>query len=358
MIEGEPQSLDEFPLLALGTALLRQRWRLVRWAIFGAVVAAIVTSVRPVLYTSTTTFVPQNNSDANRGGLASLAGQFGLALPTANQSASPDFYVMLLKSRPLLDKIVRDTLTVAEMDGKRVAVLDLFKVKGESSDIRDDKGIDELVKHVGAAVSKTSGVVELSVQTRWPSVSFAIASALVGEVNEFNLRTKQEQAAAERKFIENRLALAASDLHAAEDGLAVFLRDNRQYSGSPDLAVQRDRLQRVVTLRQEVFTSLTQSYEESRIREVRDTPVISIVEPPTLPVRPASRFRVLGTLLGAMVGVLVGSLLAFVSEALLRLRTGGSGEANIFFATLDDATREVKARIGRLRGRVGPGSLS
>jgi hypothetical protein len=42
-----------------------------------------------------------------------------------------------------------------------------------------------------------------------------------------------------------------------------------------------------------------------------------------------------------------------VSEASLRLRTGGSGEANMFFATLDEATREVKARIGRLRGRVG-----
>jgi uncharacterized protein involved in exopolysaccharide biosynthesis len=342
MTEGERLTGDDFSLLAMGTTLLRQRWRIVRWMGIGAMVAAIWVFLRPPLYSASASFVPQV-SDASRSGLASLAGQFGVSLPTGNQTTSPDFYVRLLKSRVLLENIVRDTLLVSELGGQRIPFLDLFKVKGQNQRSREENGVRELTRDVSAVASKTTGLVELSVRTRWASVSSAVAGAFVDGVNDFNRRTRQGQAAAERKFVEDRLSAASSVLRAAEDRLEKFLRDNRQFAGSPELTFQRDRLQRDLSLQQQVFTSLTQSYEEVRIREVRDTPVITVVETPSLPTQPEPRWRLLGTLLGAIMGALVGALLAFAAEALSRRPHSAAG-------CLSDNRRASKARSGLWRG--------
>jgi uncharacterized protein involved in exopolysaccharide biosynthesis len=92
-----------------------------------------------------------------------------------------------------------------------------------------------------------------------------------------------------------------------------FLQTNRM-TESPELTFQRDRLQREVTLRQQLVTGLAQRYEENRIQEVRDTPVITIIESPVLAARPDPRLRLLIVLLGTAAGVLTGILAVLVRE--------------------------------------------
>ena len=92
-----------------------------------------------------------------------------------------------------------------------------------------------------------------------------------------------------------------------------FLQTNRQL-GSPALTFQRDRLQREVQLQQQVVTSLAQQYEENRIREVRDTPVITVIEPPILAARPDARLRALILILGTAAGFCVALLTVVVHE--------------------------------------------
>lgn len=58
---------------------------------------------------------------------------------------------------------------------------------------------------------------------------------------------------------------------------------------APELVIERERIQRDVMSRKQVFTWMTQSYEEARVREVRDIPVIAIVGSPSVPVKPESR---------------------------------------------------------------------
>jgi uncharacterized protein involved in exopolysaccharide biosynthesis len=146
--------------------------------------------------------------------------------------------------------------------------------------------------------------------------------------------------------------VASGELRVAEDRLESFLRNNRQFGGSPELTFQRERLQRDVALQQQVFTSLTQSLEEVRIREVRDTPLITVVEAPVLPTQPEPRWRVQGILLGAVVGALIGALLAFLGEAMSRRRQDGDPEADVFVATLGEVKGEMLGRVRRLRDRM------
>ena len=81
-------------------------------------------------------------------------------------------------------------------------------------------------------------------------------------MNIFNLNNRQQQAGAERAFIEKRLADAQSQLSNAENNLQAFLTENRDFRSSPTLQLEFDRLNRTVASRQSLYNSLAASYEQ------------------------------------------------------------------------------------------------
>src|ERR1051325_8055130 len=149
MSEQEATGNEEISLFALGTILLRNRWRIVRWMLLGGVLAALSVVNKPLVYTATASFMPQG-VDAGRSGLAGLAGQFGVTIPMSAQSSlPPDFYSRLLESRDLLQPITRDTFVVPEMGGRRVPFFELFGITGGSVASREEQGVSKLAGIVG-----------------------------------------------------------------------------------------------------------------------------------------------------------------------------------------------------------------
>lgn len=350
MTGEEHHSSGQISLMALGSILIRDRWRIARWAILGGLLVAASVLFRPALYRATASFIPQG-TDPDRQGLLRLAGQFGVSLAEGNQGFSPEFYAELLGSRVLLLGIVRDTVHVEELEGQRVAFLDLLEVRDEEEGLREEVGLERLRELIRVSVGRNTNIVTLSVDTRWQSVSLAIASSLVEGVNRFNQRTRQEQAATEREFVEERLALAAAELREAEDRLEEFLRGNRQYASSPELSFERDRLQREVAMRQQVYTSLTESYEEVRIREVRDTPVIMLVQPPSVPATPEPRRRLILGVFGLVLGGFIGVLISLASEMITRRRREGDQDTEEFLSSLTDLRESLRESFRRVQNR-------
>ena len=353
MTEAEWRAGDEISLFALGSTLLRDRWRIIRWMFLGAVVAALSVISKPALYSASASFVPLGN-DASSSGIMGLASRLGMALPASGTPLlSPAFYTDLLRSSVLLQEIARDTFVVKEMGGQHIAFVDLFEIEGATPVHREEAGVAQLMDIVAASVVNPMGIVKFSVATEWPSVSLAIVTALVDEVHEFNRRTQQEQAAAERRFVEQRLAVASAALREAEDRLERFLVANRQFASSPELTFQHDRLQRDVALQQQVFTSLTQSYEDVRIREVRDTPVITLIEPPSVPTSPEPRGRVRRVQLGLLLGGFVGVVVALASGMMDRRRKEGDTEVEEFMSALGEVKAEILGRVRSLGSWFG-----
>jgi uncharacterized protein involved in exopolysaccharide biosynthesis len=319
---AHPQDADLTSLFGVGAALVRGRWRIVRWMILGGFVAALFATLRPITYSTVASFVPQAG-ETSASQLMSLAGQFGISLAPGGSRRSPDFYRTLLTSYALHDVIVRDTFRVAELNDRELSFVDLFEIEAEVPAERLEMGREQVARILDTSSDNSTGIVSLSVSTRWPSVSLAITNALVDGVHAFNQRVRQDEAGAERAFIEMRLKAVRDELRAAEDSLQMFLIANRRFEGAPELVFQHDRLEREVQLRQQVLNSLTQSYEEARIRELRNTPVISMVETPKLPVLHDPRRRILFGLLGMVLGATVGVALALVSTTMTLNRAGG-----------------------------------
>jgi uncharacterized protein involved in exopolysaccharide biosynthesis len=184
---------------------------------------------------------------------------------------------------------------------------------------------------VTAEEDKKQGAVNLGVKTRWPSVSLWVAERLVRGVNLFNVDTRKSQAKAERLFVESQTVEAEGALRAAEDRLQSFLQQNRAINGSSQLEFERDRLQRAVQLRQSIYTTLEQNSEEARIREVRDIPVITVLEEPRLPVVPEPRRLLLKGIAGAALGTILGIWIALFGNALKSLTRDQSPAGIEFF---------------------------
>ena len=344
---------DEISLLAAGTTLLRNWRRLVVGTFVGAVVAVLPIAFNPPVYPASASFFPQG-SDGGRSGLANLAGQFGVSIPGGggNQTLSPDFYQKLLKTRVLLLPIVRDSFVVAEEGNRKAAFLDLFEVPGGSVESREQDGVQMLADMMPVSVQKTTSVVELSVATKWPSVSLAIATAVVNGINSYNQKTRQGQAAAERKFVEGRVAEARDSLRAAEDRLERFSKSNVLIESSPTLRLEGDRLSRDAIQKQQLTSALVQAYEDVRIREVRDTPVITMLETPTVSTTPLARGRIKRALLGFAIGGFLMAVFALATGAMSKTPRGANAEADEFFSTLRE-TRDDVLRLARLKPRGG-----
>ena len=258
-------------------------------------------------------------------------------------------YVELLRSQALLEPIALDTVVVEEEGGRRVALMDLLEIEAPTPARRLHRAVKRIRKIVKASENKKLRAVRLSVTTRWPSVSLLLAERLVRGVNQFNVKTRKSQAAAERQFVEVQAGEAERALREAENRLQSFLQRNRTIVGSPMLVFEHDRLQREVALRQQVYTSLLQNREEARIREVRDTPVITVLEDPRFPAYGQPRKLAQKGVLAGLLGLMLGVLAAFIAQAVAAARRAPSEEALELFQLVKEVTPGFLWRRGLRR---------
>lgn len=310
--DGNDQTAESLttPILSL----FRRRWTWVAIpAGIGLVLTVAVLIILPREYVSYTSFVPQSRR-APTSNLSGVAAQLGISMPT-DPGQSPQFYADLVKSRDLLLAVIATQYRWLDGTAPRSGTLiDFWNVHGRTAASRQENALGKLQRSIAASMVAKTGVVTIAASTSDPLVSQQIASRILDLINEFNTVTRQSQAAAERRFTERRLNEVAADLRVAENRLQGFLEQNREYGGSEGLKFERERLTRDVSMRQQVYTSLAQAFEQAKIEEVRDMPVTTIVDKPTVPVRPKSRGLMEKSFFALLAGGLAGLLIAWLWE--------------------------------------------
>lgn len=330
---------------AFASVLLRRRKLVLACSLSGAVLTGVVILLSPRQYTASASFVPQEPGSI-QAGLGQIAAQFGLSAPKPG-TTSPQFYADLLSSREILREVIVTEYSAGgapEFKGNLVAYFRLGSDSGSGAMMLALKALRARLK---VTTNRTTGVVGFEVRTRNPELSAQIADRLLALVNDYNLRRRQSQARMERTFVEKRLVEAQGELAAAEDALQRFYVTNRRYTDSPELVARQERLQRQVTMRQQLVLSLTQSFESARIDEVRDTPVLTVVEHPTGFVERMARGTIQKTIIGLLAGGFLGSLLAFLFEYVARSRQGMAGDYQEFESLLRQSGAEVRNIVSR-----------
>lgn len=259
--------------------LRRHRLLVVLWCAACVLLIAVVTLLRGPTYTARTSFIPQSRRNSSLA--AGVAAQLGFALPGQDQTQSPNFYSDLASSDLVLGAVADSG--VVDGTRHRVSLARFFDVDEKSPAVARARVIVKLRGRMAANVVQKTGLVELGMKTTDPTVSAALLESILGELERFNQGSRRSQAAAERRFTERRFDEVRGELNTAEQRLVSFLERNRDFENSPLLRFENDRLQRDVQLKQQVFQTLSQAVEQARIDEVRDTPVLTIIEPPSPP---------------------------------------------------------------------------
>jgi len=311
---GDFDKGDEISLIGLATAVVRHR----RAAFVGAiVVAALVVGLgmmAPRTYSTTASFAPQPRR-ASGGSTSSLAAQFGIAVSGGDVLQSPQFYVDLLTADEILRDLVDSSFTLSPDAGaKKVNLVDVFAPGQGTKEMRTERTIRSLRRRISASASLKTGVIKFTVSTKSAELSRQIAERILANLNEFNIESRIRQAATERKFIEARMSEAESQLRAAEDRAEEFIQSNLTVGSSARLALERDRLQRDVNMRQQLYTALAMEYDRARNEELRDTPIIAILERPRAAVLPDPRGTVKKAILAALVGAVLGLIVAMLRD--------------------------------------------
>ena len=305
-----PSNASEISLIRLLNIVLAYRSLVVVCALGLFTLAVVVSLLLPRTFTVESSFTPQ--SDRMPSNLAGIAAQFGVALPSADASDSPDFYIELLSSRRILGETINTRYTFPTDTGEVTGTLvDILGVEGETDGEREQKALRAFKGMLTAELDRPSGVITFEVETSNPELSAKIAQRLLDQLNQFNLESRQTQAGAERRFTERRLAEAKDELLETENRLQGFLEVNRDVGTSPLLRFRQERLEREMSIRQAVVTALAQNYEQARIDEVRDIPLITVVESPKAPAMPDSRMLLLRGLLALIAGSMLGAFIAF-----------------------------------------------
>jgi uncharacterized protein involved in exopolysaccharide biosynthesis len=312
---------DQISLLSVATAVLRHRGLVV--AVIGlCLLAGAALALLPRRqYVVTSSLMPQTRKAPSS--LSGLAAQFGLSVPSLEGRESPLFYVELLQSRAILGSLAEKVYTVQTDSGPASGTLmQLYRIKGKTPGLKRDAAIELLGKNIAATADPKTSVVKLKVTARYPDLALLLNQQLLDLLSRFNLESRQSQASAERRFTERRLQEVKREFRDAENRLQLFLQRNRDYQNSPELTFQFERLSRDVNMQDQVYTTLAEAFEQAKIEEVRDTPVLTIVEPPEFPVRPRPRGLLKIGLLSLLLGLALGVALAAARDFMGGSRMG------------------------------------
>jgi len=326
-----PPSEGGATVVSLLSVLLRFRALIIVLGILSGFYAWYQSYSSPRRYTTTASFMPQGARAQSQ--LSGLAQQFGLGGGDAGQS--PSFYLDLVESRSLLAAVARREYTLRTDSGVLTGPIDkIYGIRSQNPTVLRAAMVDVVKGQIQKNANPRTGVITVKVNSRTPEMAVQIAQNILDEVNRFNLNRRQQQAGLERTFVEKRLGEAQMELRQAEENLQSFLTENREFRSSPGLQLEFDRLNRTVSMRQQLYNGLAQSYEQAKIEEVRDIPVITVVEPPELPIYPDPQGGMRKTLIGVIVGLAIGVVIAFGTHLVTVLRRDRESDDYVEIAQL------------------------
>jgi uncharacterized protein involved in exopolysaccharide biosynthesis len=300
-------------------------WRKLALAMFLAgILAAGATLVIPNTYTASTTFMPETkSSSALPSSVAGLASQLGVTV-SADPTDSPQFYADLVRSRTLMERLLVDTFPGhpggRRLYGARGRVLDILEVRGPTPANRLVNARMRLADATRVAVDRRTGVLTLSFVSVDPVFAAWAANRLVNYLGDFNRQTRQSQARAQRVFAEERATVANTKLLEAEGALRAFYDENKSWQTSPRLVFEEGRLRRRVEIQSELLETLLRQAEMTRLSEVNDLPVFTVIDQAEVPVLKTGPLRRVIVMVAVGLTFVVGVALALIPAYEDRLR--------------------------------------
>jgi uncharacterized protein involved in exopolysaccharide biosynthesis len=174
----------------------------------------------------------------------------------------------------------------------------------------EDEALEAIGDRVAASVDEETGLMTISVTAGGPRLAASLANSFIDHFKT-RVRTLRTEKVRERlQFVEGRFQEVEEQLETAENRLAQFLERN-QNPTTATLQFRRDRLQRQVSFKEQLYSELQSQLTQTRLDLQRQQPVVTLVEKPVPPLERSAPLRTLIVLLSLILGGIVAVGVAF-----------------------------------------------
>lgn len=271
-------------------------------------------------YSSEALITPENDNRYQMGAMSfsPIANmRFGGLLGGGNQSSARLTEVLL--GEPMMFRML-DRRFAAGVESTSIATITgVQSAAGSASRASElEKSLRWMRKKqvVRTSIIPESGSIRVAVRMpREPELAQAVLAGVLDDLEKLVLSQHRSSAGRVRLFLSQRVGEVESALHAAEEEYARFLAANVGWRQSPILAMAEARHEREIARMQVIYTELMKQLELTKLEELSNAPVFTVVSPPSLksirvwPNR--SLTMVLGTIAIAAASLLVLFVVAF-----------------------------------------------
>jgi uncharacterized protein involved in exopolysaccharide biosynthesis len=336
--EEKGHAKDGMSLVDFLFVLVRRR-SVVLWVVSGFVLlSSLYIVLSPAEYESKARVIREVPDDApslGGGGLSALQG-LGLGLGSLGGSGlTAEAYPVIAESREVRLNVVRDTFyfpsidehttyvhfldesssgilsrlieNISSITGSEEGQTPIRKASGEViyPTEEEEKAIEAIRSSVTTTVDQQTGIMSLSVRMTDPVLAAdmveSFIAALRSRVRVLRTQKKRENL----EFVQQRFDEAKKELRQAERRLAQFVDQNQNISTAA-LRTERDRLERQVRFKSELYSNLQAQVTQARIQVQKSEPVTTVVEKPVPPIEASGPHPILILFLSAVLGFVFG----------------------------------------------------
>jgi LPS O-antigen subunit length determinant protein (WzzB/FepE family) len=342
-LKSERMEEQEIDLIELAQKVWAERKLVFKWCGIAAVIGVIVAFSIPREYKTSVTLAPESSSKSNTNNVGALAAMAGINLASSSgeDALSPTLYPDIVDSTPFLTELfgvqiedIKSTYRTTLYDylsehqrspwwsvilsapfkamgwvmssfkdqpeeGDRVP--DPFKLTQDETDV-----VNALSKRISVSIDKKTGITTLSVTMQDPLVSATLTDTVMVKLQNYITNYRTNKAKHDLAFTEKLHHEAKADYYAAQKKYADYVDGNQNVILQSRLTEQ-ERLRNEMSLAYNVYTQVAQQLQVAKAKVQEITPVYTVVQPATVPLRPAKPNKVM-ILIGFMFLAGVGSV--------------------------------------------------
>ena len=171
-----------------------------------------------------------------------------------------------------------------------------------------EKAIKKFNNHVQVSEDRISGLIKITTTLQDPVIAANVANFIGNEVELYIQKENSAQSTKEKLFISERLSIVKKELEASELELKEFKERNRGFEDSPELFMNYSQLFREVEGKKEVYLTLQQQLELARIEEVKQSPILHILDNAVPPIKKSYPNRFIFLIFSFLIGLIYSSL--------------------------------------------------
>lgn len=339
---------EEIDLLAIAARLWEKRRFIIKITACFMVLGLFIALFSPKVYTAGSIVVPQTGSKTSGGGLSNLAAMAGISLGDmgGGETISPkiydkvlgniDFQKELMYSKVKFEKIEEPITLFDYYTNKKYHKFSLIgavkkytiglpftiiaAIKGEPKDKplvtgdttiqlrsftkREEECAKILGKNIGITINDKNGYVSLSANMPEAAAAAQVALLVQNLLQKYVTEFKIEKAKAQYDFIKGRYDEAKQTYDTLQEAYAHYQDGNRAFT-SAVAQVRGTQLKNRYDLANSLFTELSKQLMQAEIKVKEDTPILTVIEPVSVPVEKSKPKRaqllVIWTFLGGII---------------------------------------------------------